>query len=308
MKIDAPNVRDYLLQAFKTNHTECYDNIKELGWNSGYVHQSDEVDQEVVPIAKDALSNVLGQIEEQFELSKIPNARYKNADELKKHLECFKDYLTLNLNQIVSYFEKYKLRHEKQKFLSADPPLPIVTTVTILEKYISACDTALQNDELAFVGGNLEKVLSTMLSEFVKIERTHSSSRRKDNGVARSVITIADEYDVQDLLNSILHLHFKDIRKEEPIPSFGPSRSRCDLLLASEGILIEIKTTLKKNAKDIFNDFKNDIPDYLNSEKCKQLILFVHDPLSKVSNRKMFDDLKLIQVKGKSVKEIIFAS
>ena len=48
---------------------------------------------------------------------------------------------------------------------------------------------------------------------------------------SRSTLTVKDEYDVQDLLRSLLFLHFKDVRPEEPGPSFAGSSTRADLFL-----------------------------------------------------------------------------
>src|SRR5262249_26333852 len=47
----------------------------------------------------------------------------------------------------------------------------------------------------------------------------------------RPAFTIEDEYDVQDLLEGLLRLHFTDVRREEYTPSYAGNTSRMDFLL-----------------------------------------------------------------------------
>ncbi|ODS32894.1 MAG: hypothetical protein SCARUB_02000 [Candidatus Scalindua rubra] len=47
----------------------------------------------------------------------------------------------------------------------------------------------------------------------------------------RPTLEIEDEYDVQDLLHSLLKIYFDDIRVEEWVPSYAGSSSRIDFLL-----------------------------------------------------------------------------
>lgn len=57
----------------------------------------------------------------------------------------------------------------------------------------------------------------------------------------RDTIGIQDEYDVQDVLNALLRIHFNDVRPEEGTPSHAGSSSRIDFLLKDEKIGIEVK-------------------------------------------------------------------
>ena len=50
---------------------------------------------------------------------------------------------------------------------------------------------------------------------------------------------------MQDLLRVVLRLHFDDVRPEEWNPSYGGVRSRSDLLLKPERLVIETKMTRK---------------------------------------------------------------
>lgn len=78
------------------------------------------------------------------------------------------------------------------------------------------------------------------------LERFHSVARRllvrHDN---RSTLRVEDEYDVQDLLHSLLNLVSDDIREEEWTPSYAGKSLRVDFLLKKERIVVEAKKTSK---------------------------------------------------------------
>lgn len=48
----------------------------------------------------------------------------------------------------------------------------------------------------------------------------------------RAPLDVKDEYDLQDLLRSVLQLHFDDVRAEQWNPSYGGVQSRSDLALS----------------------------------------------------------------------------
>ncbi len=109
----------------------------------------------------------------------------------------------------------------------------------------------------------------------------------------RPTVTVDDEYDVQDLMNSLLRINFEDVRKEEYTPSYAGGSTRIDFLLKREKILIEVKktrTTLKD--KDVGNQLIIDIAHYRSHPDCKHLICFVYDPDNLIVNpRGLEDDL-----------------
>lgn len=116
----------------------------------------------------------------------------------------------------------------------------------------------------------------------------HSVARqlqnRHDN---RDTLDIEDEYDVQDLLHSLLRIDFDDIRPEEYSPSYASSSSRVDFLLKKEKIVIEVKKTRKSlKTKEIGEQLIIDIARYKEHPDCSLLVCFVYDPEGKISNPK----------------------
>jgi hypothetical protein len=101
----------------------------------------------------------------------------------------------------------------------------------------------------------------------------------------RPTITMADEYDVQDLLGALLKLHFADVRPEEWTPSYAGNASRIDFILKPEQIAIEAKMTRKNlDQKELTNQLAVDILRYQSHEDCKTLVCFIYDPIGKCHN------------------------
>ena len=101
----------------------------------------------------------------------------------------------------------------------------------------------------------------------------------------RQALHINDSYDVQDLLNALLRLHFDDIRAEEPTPSFGGNGSRTDFRLKNEQIVVEAKMTRTMVAeKEVCFELMEDAAHYRHHSECKKLVCLVYDPLGLISN------------------------
>ena len=98
----------------------------------------------------------------------------------------------------------------------------------------------------------------------------------------RETIELRDEYDVQDLMRTLLQIYFDDIRPEEWVPSYAGSSSRMDFLLKKEKIVVDVKFDL--GDREIGNQLSADIVRYKEHPDCKTLICFVYDPKEKVRN------------------------
>lgn len=96
---------------------------------------------------------------------------------------------------------------------------------------------------------------------------------------------IKDEYDVQDLLHSLLKLDFNDIRTEEWTPSYAGAASRIHLVLKDQKIVIESKKTSKAlKTKEIGKQLIEDIAKYKEYPRVDTLICFIYDPDSIITN------------------------
>lgn len=101
----------------------------------------------------------------------------------------------------------------------------------------------------------------------------------------REAHDVQDEYDLQDLLHSLLQLFFDDVRPEEHTPSYAGKAARMDFLLKEESIVIEAKMTRKGlGAKEIGEQLIIDIARYREHPSCSTLFCLVYDPEHRVAN------------------------
>lgn len=108
----------------------------------------------------------------------------------------------------------------------------------------------------------------------------------------RGTLNIKDEYDVQDLLHSLLTLFFEDVVDEAWNFSSGGSPSRMDFLLLDNGTVIEVKTTLTRKGdvrKTLEKELNDDLMKYSKYPNCKRIYLFVYDPEKKIKKHTTFE-------------------
>jgi hypothetical protein len=143
---------------------------------------------------------------------------------------------------------------------------------------------------------SIEENTSSSNTDFIIniVNSFHNVARQLQNRYdKRDTITINDEYDVQDLLHSLLKIGFDDIRPEEYTPSYAGSSTRVDFLLKKEKILIEVKKTRKGlSDKAVGDQLILDSQHYKVHPDCKHLICFVYDPENRIQNpRGLEEDL-----------------
>lgn len=89
-------------------------------------------------------------------------------------------------------------------------------TETILQKYAPL---------YSFPGG-VKEILEFLILRFHSFAKQIQKRQRN-----REPFIIRDEYDVQDLLHSLLRIHFDDVRPEEYCPSYAGKSARMDFFL-----------------------------------------------------------------------------
>jgi hypothetical protein len=116
--------------------------------------------------------------------------------------------------------------------------------------------------------------------------RFHTVARQlRQRHDSRATLDVSDEYDVQDLLHSLLRIYFDDIREEEYTPSYAGGASRIDFLLKQEQIIIEVKKTRPTlKAKELGEELIIDIARYQAHPDCKLLYCLVYDPDGYIKN------------------------
>lgn len=101
----------------------------------------------------------------------------------------------------------------------------------------------------------------------------------------RGTLVIGDEYDVQDLLATVLAADFDDVRDEEFTSSVAGQNSRIDFVLVGPGIAVETKMT-RENLTDrkLADELLVDIRRYEAHPSARHLVCFVYDPDLRVKN------------------------
>ena len=134
------------------------------------------------------------------------------------------------------------------------------------------------------LGGAPEQAPLVLLDQICsKFHLAARQLRARHSG--RPTLDVQDEYDVQDLVHSLLLLHFSDVRPEESTPSYAGKASRMDFLLKRESIVVEAKMTRTGlGAKEVSSQLIEDIERYKVHPDCKALVCFVYDPAGFIAN------------------------
>jgi hypothetical protein len=116
-------------------------------------------------------------------------------------------------------------------------------------------------------------------------------ARIQDRQRGRLPFAVKDEYDVQDLLQAILTLHFDDVRPEEFTPSYAGNASRVDFYLPRERIIVEAKMTRNNlGQKEVANELVIDAARYAQMPTVDTLICVVYDPERKCANPRTLEN------------------
>ncbi|WP_016951700.1 hypothetical protein [Anabaena sp. PCC 7108] len=280
MQIYLPEVQDYLSSFFKAKIQEYREDLKNLKPHQGYgfYYKHDEVGQ--------ALFNIVSNIEETFWDLRIPES-FSSPEQLINTLIRFRDILSRQDIICADVFDHYEIENK-------EPPIPVLEIRRINHEVLSAVNHALSLNEVEIylsTKNYQEKSIEKSIDRLILIcQRFHLvaqqlEDRRLDKGKRRETLKIKDEYDVQDLLYSLLKIDFKDIRKEEVIPNFAGSPSRMDFLLKAEKIAIEAKITSDTHKdKKIGDELAADIIRYQSHPDCEYLLCFVYDPQGLLKN------------------------
>jgi len=98
-------------------------------------------------------------------------------------------------------------------------------------------------------------------------------------------LSFSSEYDVQDLLHSLLRPWVADIRPEEFTPSYAGSSTRMDFLLPVHKLVIELKFARdRSHGRKLGDELIIDIEHYRRHPECDILWCVVYDPGNFIPN------------------------
>jgi hypothetical protein len=131
---------------------------------------------------------------------------------------------------------------------------------------------------------NIETLLKTLIRGLPRAMQPLIHRRK-----GAQALSFASEYDIQDLLHSLMRPWIKDIRPEESGPSLAGSGSRLDFLLPAHRLVIEVKRVRDAaHAKAIANELIIDVARYREHSECDHLWCVVYDPEHRITNQPGF--------------------
>ena len=183
------------------------------------------------------------------------------------------NYLQTNLSVDNQYLLSFKKNVTNRYYSSVEKG------IGILESMIEDIDLNLIKPEIEEKYNPLNYILN-IFDKFHSVARVLRNRHDK-----RSTLNVTDEYDVQDLIHSLLTIHFDDIRTEEWTPSYAGKCSRMDFLLKDYKIVIETKKTRNGlGEKEVGSQLIDDIERYSKHQDCETLLCFVYDPEGLIGN------------------------
>lgn len=136
-----------------------------------------------------------------------------------------------------------------------------------------------------------EEVVPNQVIEKLFSRIHHVIKQLRNRHDDRATLDAKDEYDVQDLLHSMLRIYFDNILPEEWNPSYAGSQSQVDFLLPREKVAIEVKDTRSGlNNKKLKSQLIEDKEQYKKNPQCKTLYCLVYDPDGRITNPRGFED------------------
>ena len=126
----------------------------------------------------------------------------------------------------------------------------------------------------------IEELLQTLIRGLPRA--MHPLANRRKGAQS---LSFGSEYDIQDLLHSLLRPWVADIRPEEFTPSYAGSSTRMDFLLPAHKLVLETKRIRdRSHASKVGDELIIDIEHYRRHPECDRLWCVVYDPLQLISN------------------------
>lgn len=133
-----------------------------------------------------------------------------------------------------------------------------------------------------FAGADVDAV-SLVLAVADRMLLVERSLKRRHAG--RETLTVADEYDVQDLLRSLLVVFFDDVREESWSPEYAGASSRTDFILPNFSVAIEVKKSRDSmTSRIVGEELIVDRDKYANHPSVKHLVCLVLDHEGRLAN------------------------
>lgn len=122
--------------------------------------------------------------------------------------------------------------------------------------------------------------------------RFHTATQPlKERGQNRQSYEIEKEYDVQDLLEGLLRLHFANVERESGSPTHLGKAPEIDFILPEYKVAIEVKKTSKGHGlSPVSDELAADSIRYGEHPNVSILVCFVYDPEERIKNARVAEN------------------
>jgi hypothetical protein len=211
-----------------------------------------------------------------------------NEFEKEKNKEQITGFLTIHTRIEQFLQNEFGLERSYYKEFQNHRPSFYKPHYRVIKNYQELLD-AIQYDIKNNLTLELKMVRPDILLEFIFTNFSLFCQQISKRYNDRPTIEIVDEYDVQNIIHSILKLFFSDIRREVYNPQYLGKSTRIDFILNNENIGIEIKYADGLNPeKRIGDELLIDINHYKENRNCKKLICFIYNPNGAFNNPEGF--------------------
>jgi REase_DpnII-MboI len=219
---------------------------------------------------------------------KVPNDNTYDLDEIIEfsYGDDFSDHPKMSTLAVINGFKKRHFlsgKEESEKFENGEfGDIKRSTTEKtraikmLLDKFRDgSLETKHSGPKIKFAGEKIDAVKTIIeLSQRFKV----ISRQLKKRHAARPTLEINDEYDFQDLFNTLLKVFFDDVRAEEWTPSYAGGNKRTDFLLPEFGTAIELKHSRPTmSQKDLGDQLVIDIENYKQHPSVRIIVCLVID-------------------------------
>jgi len=210
---------------------------------------------------------VLGNLIEEF--MDVPPLPTEGAlDIFGIHLDPVGDY-NKRKARLINILEEHGFRYFRGgRIIPIGTPEPIGSPITTKQK------------KEGIIPSSIEELLKVIIHGLPRA--MYPLTNRRKGAVSLSFNT---EYDIQDLLHSLLRPWVADIRSEEHVPSYAGSNTRMDFLLPNHQLVIETKRVRHKaHSSKIGDELIIDIEHYRKHPNAEHLWCVIYDPELYIAN------------------------
>ena len=218
------------------------------------------------------------------------------------------------ISNILKYIFLNKFENEIQNFISEliKKDLETIDLLVLNELQDFYSTKAVQKTTYKNISARdiIVNILENFANAVIKIidpKERYGGKTPNPKKTPKSVISIEDEYDVQDILYIILKSIFPDIKYEDNTSSYGGSAKRLDFYLQSEGVIIEVKQINTADDKKYTKQMKEDLQSYHVVPTLNEIIFFIYAPkaIQDANNFHQLQGEQTVQGKKFGVKVIL---